>query len=323
MADTTNSTSEDKEVRFFKRTYYLIFGNPKKGEGLEIVGDEDKNEGLQITFRVRKFLNNSDQPNLMELEIVNLSEENLNYIKKETESLSLSVGYGGENVLLFTGNILEVESDYHKGGSPDKVTKITCTPSSGMIYNPSFNKTFPAGTTVKAVVDYVVKSDSNLVQSSYNSVAMNKKFPFGYTVHGTGKQVMDELSREFNFTYRIDQNRLSISDHGEYQSKSSKGNAFLLTWDTGLKKAPTYASPDGKKISLTPSKKKTSQEKLKEKHAGIKCTAFLNPLLVPGSAIKLEGTDHDGVYRVSGSDFSGDWRSTDKWDVELYCTKLD
>ena len=323
MAESTSESTQEEEVRFFKRTYYLIFGNPSKGEGLEINGDEDKNEGLQISFRVRKFLNNSEQPNLMELEVTNLSEENINYIKKETETLSLSVGYGGNNLLLFTGNILEVESAFHKGGSPDKVTKIICTPSSGIIYNPSLSKTFPAGTTVKAVVDYVVSTDKDLVKSSYNSVAMSKKFPFGYTVHGTGKQVLDNLSRDFNFTYRIDQNRLSISDHGEYQSKSTKGNAFLLTWETGLKKGPTYASPDGKKISLSANRKKTSQEKLKEKHAGIKCTAFLNPLLVPAAAIKLEGTDHDGVYRISGSDFTGDWRSSDKWDVELYCTKID
>lgn len=313
---------EKREGKIFNRTYSLLLGSSKKGEGLQLEGNELTNEGLQISFKVRKFLNNSEQPNIMELEITNLSEDRINYIKKETETISLSAGYDGNNVLLFSGNVLEVESSFHKSGEVDKVTKITCTPSSSILYSPTFNKTFPAGATIKNVIDYITSNDKNLVQSSYNSVAISKKFPFGYTMHGTGKQVLDDLSREYNFTYRIDQGRLSISDHGEYQSKSSEGNAFLLSWETGLKKAPTYASPDGKKISLTPTKKKTSQEKLKEKHAGIKCTAFLNALLVPATAIKLEGTDHDGVYRISGAEFSGDWRSNDKWDVDLYCTKI-
>lgn len=314
--------AEESRQPYFMRTYELVFGEPKKSRGLQLIGDEVEGKGLQISFRVRKFLNNSDSPNVAEIEVENLSEESINYIKRQAETATLSVGYGGNNLLLFSGNIIEVESSPHKGGGADKSTKITCTPSSSLIQSVGADKTFPAGSTVRSVVDYVVKSSPDLVQSTYNSEAINIKFPFGYTTHGTGKQILDSLSKEYGFTYRIDRHRLTISDPNLYQTKNSVSQAFLLSWGTGLKTPPTYASPDGRSVSLNPSKKKSTQEKLKDKHAGIKCKAFMNALLVPGTAVKLQDTEHDGVYRISGSDFRGDWRSSDKWEVELYCTKI-
>lgn len=315
--------AEGNQQRYFMRTYELIFGEPSKGKGLQLTGDEAKSKGYQLSFRIRKFLNNATSPNIAEIELDNLSEELINYLKKQAESVSLSVGYENNNLLLFSGNILEVESKPHKSGGSDKTTKITCTPSASFIHVVGVDKTFPAGTSVKNVIDYVVQTSPDLVQSTYNSSVISSKFPFGYTAHGTGKQIIDSLSKEFGFTYRVDKHRLVISDHDKYQAKNSKSQAFLLTWGTGLKTSPTYASPDGKTISLRPTKKKSTQEKLKEKHAGIKCTALINPLLVPGAAVKIQGTEHDGIYRISGSEFVGDWKSSNKWDVELFCTKID
>lgn len=306
--------------RLFDRTYELVFGGSKDGVGFKIEGNEREGTGLELSFKIRKFLHNKTDPNIAEIEITNISDEILNRIQKECQMVSLSVGYGGNNVLLFTGNILEIEPK--QGSEVDKVTKMTCTPSSGALYTPSVNKTFPPGSTVKSVLNYIVKNDSSLVQSSYNSISIDQKFPFGYTVHGTAKQVLDDLSSEFNFTYRIDQNRLMISDYDKCQSKNSEGNAFLLTWDSGLKESPVYASADGKTVSLKPSKKHSTKEKLKQKQSGVKCKAFLNPLLNPGTAIKIEGTRMDGVYRINGAEFTGEWRSSGTWDVELYCTKL-
>lgn len=299
-----------ENYRQFRRTYEIIIGEANSSNGLSLVGDESKDEGLQVEFNINKRLSNKDSSNDSEIKITNLSDESLNYIKGDTKSIILKVGYNGENKLLFVGNILEVTQN-DSVSSTDRVTIIKASPASSTLYDPSISRTFAAGTTPRTIIEYLIGQNTQLARASFNSTVVDKPLPYGKSVEGTVKQIMNKLSSEYGFFYRIDNNRLYVSDLGEYQSPNSSSRAFVVSYETGLLEMPVYASSDGKKIG--------KRNKTKLKKDGIKFVALINPLYQAGQAIKLSGTEMDGIYRINACEFKGDW-SGGKWEVTCWCS---
>lgn len=291
----------------FRRTYELIIGDTSSNEGLKIVGNEEEDEGLGLRFNIKKFLDNKKSDNSAEIVIINLAEESIDFIKKEDIKIILKVGYNGDNKVIFTGDVSEIETR-QRGQNLDRETKIRCIPDSNVHYSPSVSKTFPANTSVRDILHYLTRQGTTISRASFNSTNIDKTFPFGYTISGTPKQILDDVSRDFNFNYRIDNKRLYVSDPNEYETKSSKDRAYLISDTTGLVGTPSYASPDGKKIKDAATKKD-----------GVKFSALLNPLIQPGQAVKLESSVVNGVFRVNGIEMSGDWRSADDWTVTCWC----
>lgn len=289
----------------FRRTYELIIGEPSTGDGLKITGDEAANEGLDIRFDIKKFVDNKGSDNTSDIYITNLAEKTLNFIKREGVKIILKVGYNGDNKVIYVGDVSEIESD-QKAGKVDRETKIRCIPDANTHYSPTISKTFPSNTKVKTILNFLV-GQGTITKGSYNSRNIEKTFPFGYTIDGTPKQILNDLSRDFNFNYRIDNKRLYVSDPNSYETKSSKDNAYLISPDTGLIGTPVYASPDGKKIKNAQTKKE-----------GVKFSALLNPLIQPGQAVKLKSSVINGVFRVNSIEFKGQWRGGE-WMVTCWC----
>ena len=294
-------------ARQFRRTYELIIGDPSTGDGLQLIGDEANDQGLNIKFRIKKFLDNKESDNTAEITLVNISEKSVNFIKKEDIKIILKVGYDGDNKVVFIGNVSEIETK-EKGDKVDKETVIRCVPDSNVYYVPEISKTFPEETSARDILNFLTRQGSSISKASFNSDNINKKFPFGYTIQGTPKEILDDLSRDFNFHYRIDGGRLYVSDPNKYETESSKSKAILISDTTGLVDTPSYASADGKKIKNAQTKKE-----------GVKFKALLNPLIQPGCAVKLESSTVNGVFRVNGVEMVGDWRSSGGWTVTCWC----
>lgn len=290
----------------FKRTYELIIGEPSTGNGLQIIGDEDKNEGLDIDFHIKKFLDNKESDNTADITITNLAEKTVNFIRKENIKIMLKVGYNGDNKLVFAGNVAEIENK-ERAGSVDKQTILRCIPDATVFYSPTISKTFPPNTSTRDILNFLTGQGSSVSKASFNSDNIDKTFPFGYTIEGTPKEILNDLSRDFNFHYRIDNGRLYVSDPNRYETESSKERAFLISPSTGLIDTPAYASPDGKKIKNAQTKKE-----------GVKFKALLNPLIQPGVAVKLESSVISGVFRVNGVEMRGTWRGGE-WSVTCWC----
>lgn len=290
----------------FKRTYELIIGDTSTNEGLSIKGDEDNDEGLSIRFNIKKFLDNKKSDNSADITIVNLAEKSIDFIKKPNIKIILKVGYNGDNKVIFMGDVSEIDTK-ESGRRVDKETKIRCIPDSNVHYSPSISRTFPENSTPRDILNFLTKQGSSISKASFNSENIDKAFPFGYTIEGTPKEILNDLSRDFNFNYRIDNKRLYVSDPNRYENPSSKENAFLISPTTGLIETPSYASPDGKKIKDADTKKE-----------GVKFKALLNPLLQPGQAVKLESEVINGTFRINGIEMKGDWRGSD-WSVTCWC----
>lgn len=301
--------TEDKANRQFKRTYELVIGDPSNSKGLKITGDEAKNEGLQITFNIKKHVDNKEQSNTCTLNLYNLSEDSIKYIEQDAMAVIFKVGYNGDNKVLFTGITKEVDTD-HRSSNNDRKTTIKCVPSDSFTYQPKISNTFPEGTTPRQVIDYLVGESTGISKSSFNSDNIDQEFPFGYTVEGSVKSVLDELSRDYRFQYRLDGGSISINDYNRYQSPNSSSKATVISPTTGLIGVPDYASADGKRVKDDIVKKN-----------GIKFTALINPLLSPGGAVSLKNTRIEGIYRINSASFGGDWRGN-KWEVTCHCSKL-
>lgn len=294
------------------RTYELIIGDPDNNKGLILYGNEKEQKGSTIQFRIKKRLSNKDSSNESEITILNLSDENLNYIKTKTEQVVLKLGWDGDNKIVFIGNIQEIIEDGGEG-DVDKETTIRATPVATAVYDPSISRSFPAGTSGRDIVRWLIGQNTQLVRASFNSESVDTTFPYGKAVEGTVKQIMDELSTELGFYYRIDNNRLYVSDEGNYQSQNSVTRAFEVSPSTGLIGYPVYASSDGKRISK---RKKSTQQK-----DGIKFTSLIDPLYQAGQAIVIKDAPLAGTYRINACDFRGDW-SSNLWYVDCWCSAI-
>lgn len=292
----------------FKRTYELLIGDVNGGSGLSLTGNEDENEGLQLAFRIRKNIDNKEQSNTCDIQLTNLSDASINTIRKRNLAVILKVGYNGNNKVLFSGMTSEVDTD--EGSSSDRVTSVKCVPADGLYYAPTISRTFPAGTTPREIISFLIGQSTALSRASFNSDNIDKKFPFGYPVEGSVQEIMNELSRDFDFNYRIDGSRIYVNDPNRYQSPSSVERAFVVSPNTGLIGVPTFATADGKKNE----KDKTAKE-------GVKFKALLNPLLQPGQAVKIDDTTITGIFRINTASYSGDWRGNN-WEVTCQCSKI-
>ena len=293
----------------FRRTYELIIGSPNSGKGLQIIGDEAASTGLQMTFKIKKHIDNKEESNTCKIDLVNLSEDSINYIQQDSMVIILKVGYNNNNKILFRGMISEVETD--DGSSrEDRRTTIQAVPADYLVYQPSISKTFPAKTTPRQVINFLIGQSNTITRASFNSTNIDRPFDFGYPVEGDVKSILSEMARDFDFNYRIDGQRLYVNDPNKYESPNSVQRAFVISPSSGLLGEPTFASADGKKLKDDTTRKK-----------GVKFRSLINPLIQPGSAVSLKGSSIEGVFRVNSVEYTGDWRGN-KWEALCHCSKL-
>lgn len=295
-------------TRQFRRTYELTIGEPRN-KGILIEGVEAEKKGLQITFSVNKYIDNSKDNDKCSINITNLSEDSLNYIKEKTSAVILKVGYDGNNKTIFQGIVQELETD-DRLGSVDRVTTLRCVTSDALSYQSNISKTFPPNTTPRQILNFLIGNSPTLKRASFNSDKIDKGFPFGYSIEGSSKQILKELALDFDFNWRIDGDKLFITDSNKYERPDSVQRAFVFTPDTGLKGRPVYVTGDGRET-----------EDAENRRQGVKFTSLINPLIIPGSAVKIKDTALEGVYRVNTVEYKGDWRGS-IWDAVHVCSKL-
>ncbi len=307
--------ADDQNNLQFKRTYEIIIGEIGSSKAISIVGDEDLNQGLQITFRIKKNIDNKEKGNSCTIDLYNLSEDTIKAIDKDNIAIILKVGYKGvsdqgvNNIEIFRGIVSELETDIRNGRQYKKTT-LKCGPSDSLTYQPTISKTFPAGSTPRQVINYLVSQSGTIARASFNSDRIDEKFSFGYPIQGDIKSILNEITRDYELQYRIDGKRLYVSDHNKYESPNSVSKAFVISPLTGLIGVPSKTSGDGKKTKDDDTKKK-----------GIKFKALLNPSIRPGSAVSIKDTTITGIYRVNTTEFHGDWRGN-SWYVVCHCSKL-
>ena len=282
----------------FDRHYELILGEPNVIGATGTLSNSVKITGNNIRFNIKKT--NDSTLNELDLVIYNLSKETIAIFDKKDVKVELKVWYStNPPITLFAGEKTHCQT---KRVVENIETNILASEGYSASREGRVQVAFPKDVSVKEIITRVMleglggspvfsKSAGALIAKTYNN---------GFSVSGSAKASLDKVC-------------------------SSNG----LTWDMGLNVYPINGSTDRKAIVLYPwhiknSPEKTSQEtrKLKEdlnapKETGLKVTTTLNPLLLAGDLVKLEGTfNADGVYLIETVSHSGEFEG-DEWDTTI------
>lgn len=294
------------------RIYKLTIGDYKKGAGVEITN-------LQIRFDCNKSADNKRKSNSSAVEVYNLSQTSLQLLQSDFISCVLEVGYKDTGlVMLFSGNVTDLKTV--KQGN-DTITRIEIGEGYVDLNHTQLNMSIAPGKTQKDVVKELRAQMPGISDGAYAWANMNSPIPFGYPLHGSPADMMDELGESWRLEWRVSNGKLEVSDENGLVSKN-KTEAPLVNVESGLIDIPFYTSGES-----------TKTKKDKTRRIGLQFKALLNPNLTPGKLVRVESSSTatvsrnskgvvkniEGWYRIHSAKYTGDFRGND-WYVECFCT---
>jgi len=267
--------------RLFKRTYRLVV------DTLEITD-------LDVQFSVSRSLGAT--PNTCEISVFNLSENQRKAIDEYKVNVNLLAGYGGENTLIFSGNLRDTQSERT---GPDIITKMATGDGELKRRVARVQKSFGPGTSI----DAVLKACATAMGLGLGNLSALTKvefirggaiFPMGTVLSGSAARELDEILRSCGLEYSIQNGAIQVLT----RKQALTGTAVVLSNDTGLLTQP---SVDSRGFATA--------------------TCLMIPDLFPGRRVQFDTPDLQGFFRVNKADYSGDTRGDD-WSVELFCEPL-
>lgn len=289
-------------MRQFKRFYKLTIGNYKSRDALFFTD-------LQISFDIHKSADNSVKSNNSSIKITNLSDSSLKLLETDYPAAILEVGYESEDNLkiLFAGKVTEVTTE--KSGA-DRITELLIGASYTTLNHEAVSKLVPAGSTVKTVVEELIKEFPEIKKGVYNVKNLDTILRNGYSLSGTLRSELNRLAKNYRLSWQVDNDILYISDSDRATSENFE-SAFVISPSSGLIEIPYRTSG-----------KKNKMKKDKDKKQGVQFKMLINPEVPVGGIIKLEDTEINGWFRVDTLKYSGEYRGGD-WVQEVFCTSLE
>lgn len=268
------------------------------------VGDNKALDASQLrcTFRVEKSM--SEEPNLSDVTIYNLSAETENTIIVGGNDIVVEAGYEGEQYgMIFKGNVVQPLRNKEDGVtySLQLISQDGDKFLNGGIISASFRK----GQTQRNIANELTNKASNPVQTgAISSDLDNVKLARGKVVFGLSKDYLRQISKSQDAVFYVNDGVVNIVKATDLPP----GEIFSLGPDSGLIGAP------------------------EQTENGIKGKCLLNPRINLNSLIHIDNSivrmqkaqagqtarqlNSDGVYRVIKLVHSGDTRGDD-WYTEF------
>lgn len=260
--------------------------------------------GLDISFEVEK--STKAEPNKASIRVWNLTQDH----RRQLEAMSvrrgqgrikveLEVGYGGteQTGLIFRGDFRRAPSSAE---GPDWVTELEGSDGGGAVLWSRVNRSFPAGTTVEAVVRAcadamgVGAGNSREVMARARLEGGGDTFPEGTVLSGSAAEELGHLLRSIGLRYSIQDGVLQVLERGQ----ALQSTAVRLSPQTGLIDTPV-TNADGT----------------------VSATCLLIPDIYPGRQVRFDGVDQAGFYRVEKAKYQGDTFGTE-WYIHMECQPL-
>jgi hypothetical protein len=246
------------------------------------------------------------KPNQAKIKVHNLSTSTRNLMSDKHQGIEFLAGYGDDVSIIFRGTTTNV---LHQKVGTGWETVIYSGDGQKEFSENFFSQSYPAGTPVKRIIqdvsaamgysagaDVVLETDTLLKGASYS---------------GRAKDVMDEVTKDFDYTWAVQWGSLEVLDSSGFLGNVA--TAVLLRADTGMLGSPTL-------IDRTDRNKKI---------VGVRVTSLLNPAIRPGRLIEIQAqsnattlgslnksvapkTDANGVYickivEYQGNNFGGEF----------------
>ncbi|NTA27391.1 phage protein [Allorhizobium ampelinum] len=277
-------------------------------------GDAIDMSSLRIRFQVTQHTLQS--PNAADITISNLSDNTVNLIKKEGQTVTLEAGYEQNPGLIFKGQIIQKRSG--RENPVDTYVNVIAQGGDQAYNHAVVNKTLAAGSTYKdqVMVCYEAMKEFGVTLGNIADLG-SKKMPRARVMHGMARDILRTIAISTGTSWSIQNNQLTFTKNNEPNSKS----AIVLNSRTGMIGLPQQTID------------------------GITVRCLLNPQIVPGTLIQIDqasvqevklsadytavvqnamipSTADDGFYKVLVVNHSGDTRGQD-WYSDILCLRAD
>lgn len=311
-----------------QRTYTLTIGRPvyigEKPTNIEKYAKSSKKgeayviKDLHMQFDVKK--DNSKEPNKGYISVFNLSDDVVNYLdanQRESLAALLYAGYNGDEKLIFSGTIEFVQDTFD---DETRETKFIIGDGTLNLMTALTNRSYRKGTALDTILNDLI-SDLKLPTGRIVAFGKNSTSQYGMAFNGTASQNLDNLARNTNSTFSVQDGAVYWTKEGSRFSQV----AFEISEDSGMIGSPTPKNPEPAKRRLAKKSKKdekstTSHADTKKKavkeDAGITVTTLLNGAILPESTVYLKSRKYTGFYKVVTLQHKGGYESGD-WVTEL------
>ncbi|WP_169753524.1 phage protein [Campylobacter mucosalis] len=266
-------------MKQFGRSYTLEIGNKTKSVIIE---------NLQISFSIEKTI--TDEPNNAKIEIYNLNVNNRNALtKKEFNKVTLKVGYGDDNRLIFAGDINKA---YTTRQDLDFITTLECGDGQSDYTNAKIYTSLKAGVKDSDIVNMCLKEMSS--KKGGVELPKDKALPRCKVLAGNIRDYLKKVANNNNADWHILDGNLNILPKDKVLSLNE---GFVLEQTTGLINTPEITDE------------------------GVKLTCLLNPKINIGSLVRVKSilSEYDGDYKVQKLTHNGDFLG-DTWQTEIIAT---
>jgi len=260
--------------------------------------------GLRVNFKVEKSL--IGYPNLANIKIYNLSENNRNNIEKQGLKIQLYAGYEDVSMpLIFEGDIVNV---VHKKENTDWISELFCADGLNILNSAVINKTFPAGISPEKIynelVGHMVGIKKGATEGIKNCLSGKRSILREMQLSGSVKEFLDRLAKDCGFDYSIND---GVIETTPTNLPLDDIPPIIINQNTGM-----IGSPERTEIGLNVSHLLLPELKLART---IKVEAITTKLNVGNLFFhKIPPVRNSGVYRIdkiihTGDTHGGAWLS--------------
>ena len=241
--------------------------------------------GLRVRFNVTRDV--TGKTNRMTCEIFNLKEATRNRMAVDKPRVVIDAGYTDNLGSLFNGVGVRVSSTKESTGY---VTEVEGKSGLGVLTG-TVNKSFAPGTPFTQILCALAEAtelDARRAIATINETSFTAKERIarhGFMLSGRLNKILDQLSNTFDFTWTVQNGELIILT----RDGTVLGDAVLLSPGTGLVDSP----------------EEVFDEKRPNKHI-IKGTSLLQPRIIPGSLLQMQGAQVSGRFKVMKVQHTGD-----------------
>lgn len=190
-------------------------------------------EGLRIRFEIGKTL--LGYPARGRIEVYNLGEPNIQKITQRYTTVELYCGYldAGNVALVFRGNII----NFFKTRFAENSVFTMVVKSSTTAWDDSyFAKTYRAGVAPETIITEVAQSFGGVIVRPIEAPESWVASLADVTLSGSSRQLMNQLSRTYNFDWDIMEGEVTVVPRGKALLDKA---AYVITPLTGLIGAAT------------------------------------------------------------------------------------
>jgi hypothetical protein len=308
------------------RKYRLKVGFPEQRyvtdvDGVIVPSNAAIIEDLHIEFDVVKSDDSSKTLNSASIRIYNLTDQTKSLIERPDSVVILEAGWEDDSFgLIFQGDVVTYK---HMRQGTDWVTTLTCADGYYGVREAITHKTYPAGSSVLAVLLDLIKGQQGdevyysaqgrtstrppiglgLAIGEMKGLGLFETFDNSYSIAKPTKQAIDDICYAHHLKWSIQDGKVYVSD--DRGDPDRKFSVPLISETTGLIESPEiiYEGTGKRKNDRTPV-------------SGYKFTCTLNHEIIPEIFVKIVSDEITALAKVKKVKHKGSFEGS-SWETEV------